>query len=443
MRRGAKARRDTLRDLVSRSPVVEDPVDVLVDAFVGDSDEQAPAVNAKATAGAGATNARSPPCPVAPSSRRETWKIQLRSNFRDGNFGTTSRTLARRSMTMTMIGHDRRAAMLTPPDPADGPADVVIDTDAGNEIDDQFALAWAFLRPDRLRVLAVTACPFGYDVGRELAGAGTAELDKHAHALGMGTRQISDFPKLGPAEGVGRAQDEIVRVLEVLGEPAGLAVPMGADRYLPGPATPVASDAADALIELARQDRQRPLQVLAIGCATNIASALLLAPDIADRIVVSWTSAYPTFWPYPNASYNLAQDLHAARVLFDSGVPLVYLPGYYVGEELRVTLPEIDAHVAGRGPIGDDLATIFREWAGAARRPGWSKVLWDLINVAWVVEPAWLATNLVTAPILGDDLRWRTGGVNRHQIREATDIDRDSILSDLYARLAERALAPT
>jgi len=328
--------------------------------------------------------------------------------------------------------------MLEPPDPRDGPVDVVIDTDAGNEIDDQFALVWAFLRPDRVRIEAVTACPFGYDAGAQLHGAGTAELDKQAYGARMKGSATAHFPELDPADGVRRAQAEIVRVLDMLGETVGDRVPLGAERYLPGPDTPVVSDAAEVLIELARRERDRPLQVLAIGCATNVASALLLAPDIASRIVVSWTSAYPSFWPYPNASYNLAQDLHAARVLLESGVPLVYLPGYYVGEELRISLPEIEAHVAGRGAAGDYLAEIFRAWGAETRRPGTSKVLWDLINVAWIIDPSWLATSLVPSPSLGDDLRWVHHRTGRHALREATDIDRDSIMSDLFTCLAGR-----
>jgi len=330
--------------------------------------------------------------------------------------------------------------MLEPPDPRHGPVDVVIDTDAGNEIDDQFALVWAFLRPDRVRVEAVTACPFSYNIEAQLDGAGTAELDKRSYAARMKSA-TAGFPKLDPADGVRRARAEITRVLDVLGETTSGRVPLGATRYLPGPETPIASDAAEVLIELARRERDRPLQVLAIGCATNVASALLLAPDIVSKMVVSWTSAYPSFWPYPNASYNLAQDLHAARVLLESGVPLVYLPGYYVGEELRVSLPEIEAHVAGRGPVGDYLADIFRTWGAESRRPGSSKVLWDLINVAWVVDPSWLATNLVPAPSLGDDLRWVNHGGSRHVVREATDVDRDPIISDLFTCLAARALA--
>jgi hypothetical protein len=46
--------------------------------------------------------------------------------------------------------------------PPRGRVRVVIDTDTANEIDDQFALAWALLRPDKLDVVAVTAEPFSF-----------------------------------------------------------------------------------------------------------------------------------------------------------------------------------------------------------------------------------------------------------------------------------------
>src|SRR5215510_5441379 len=44
---------------------------------------------------------------------------------------------------------------------------VVIDTDAANEIDDQFALAWALLSPQQLRLLAVYATPFSFAYRRQ------------------------------------------------------------------------------------------------------------------------------------------------------------------------------------------------------------------------------------------------------------------------------------
>ena len=86
-----------------------------------------------------------------------------------------------------------------------------------------------------------------------------------------------------------------------------------------------------------------PLYVAALGCVTNIASALLLAaPEIARRIVVVWTSGYPSHAQHLiNFSLNLEQDLSASRVLLGSGVPLVYLPGFHVGAQLRLSLPEM------------------------------------------------------------------------------------------------------
>ena len=39
---------------------------------------------------------------------------------------------------------------------------LVIDTDAKNEVDDQFAIAWALRSPERFRVEAVYAAPFSH-----------------------------------------------------------------------------------------------------------------------------------------------------------------------------------------------------------------------------------------------------------------------------------------
>ena len=55
------------------------------------------------------------------------------------------------------IPEDRMRRMLEPPG---GPVRVVIDTDTFNEIDDQFALAWAFLSQDVLEIEGVYAAPY-------------------------------------------------------------------------------------------------------------------------------------------------------------------------------------------------------------------------------------------------------------------------------------------
>ena len=64
---------------------------------------------------------------------------------------------------------------------------VVLDTDTANEIDDQFAIAWALLSPDRISVEAIYAAPFFAD-----------------------WHPGSD----SPAEGMEKSYDEILRVLD-------------------------------------------------------------------------------------------------------------------------------------------------------------------------------------------------------------------------------------
>ena len=327
-----------------------------------------------------------------------------------------------------------RDRLLTPVDPAAGPVDCVVDTDATNEVDDEWAVAWALCRPDRLRVRALHACPYEHGP-RLLSDPGflTPPDAARLRALLEPWGGPSAVPVVPPAEGVARAA---ARLRELAGV-AGVDVPVvvGSDRWLPDASTPVRSEAAEHLVELAHEDRDGPLHVLGLGAATTLASALLLDPSVRERVVVAWTSAFPTSWPRPNASFNLAQDVPAGRVLLESGVPLVYLPGYQVGEELRLTLAESAAHVAPTGPLGAWLDRLWREHPvyGDAT-PGASKVLWDLVCVAWLVNPSWLWTELGDAPTLDEDLRWVPGA--GHRCREALDVDRDGVVTDLVRALA-------
>ncbi len=62
-----------------------------------------------------------------------------------------------------------------------------------------------------------------------------------------------------------------------------------------------------------------------LAAATNIASALILDPSIAERVVVVWIGGHPHDWPHAR-DFNLTQDIAAAQVLFDCGVPLIHIP---------------------------------------------------------------------------------------------------------------------
>lgn len=329
----------------------------------------------------------------------------------------------------------RRVELLTHPSPG-AVLDVVIDCDATNEVDDEFTVAWAFAHPERLNLLGLHACPYGQSPELFMRPGLLADLDrrKWERQMAKDGRTADDLATTDPGDGMRRSAAELRTLVEL----AGVDVPVreGSTRYL-DPHDPERSQAALALVELAHAERSGPLYVAALGCATTVAASLLIDPTIADRVVVLWTSAYPTFWPRPNASFNLAQDVAAGRVLLDSGVPLVYFPGYYVGEELRTTEAEIAAHLDTSGPLGAHLAELYRDHPLVPSGVGRSKVLWDLVCLAWLLDPSWLADDLVPTPWLEDDLRWRHDP-SRHLLREAYDLDRDGVMADLFRSLQGR-----
>ncbi len=296
------------------------------------------------------------------------------------------------------------ARMLQRLEPPTGRSTIVLDTDTYNEIDDQFALTYAVLAADRLDLQAVYAAPFHNNRSQ------------------------------GPGDGMERSYEEILRVLDRLGrKPEGL-VHRGSDRWLGSPETPVRSPAAEDLVQRAlAQPADQPLYVLAIGAITNVASAILLEPAIREKIVVVWLAGQPHYWRSAR-EFNLQQDVEASQLMFDCGVPLVHLPCTHVAELLRTTEAEMAAFFRGRGAIGDYLYEIYDEYM--RKGPGVSKVIWDIIAVAWMLEPSWAPTDLVHAPLLTRDVTWSVNP-GRHFMRVANWCNRDAVFGDLINRLPQ------
>jgi purine nucleosidase len=309
-----------------------------------------------------------------------------------------------------------------------GKVSVVIDTDAANEIDDQFALAWALSRQDKLDIRGIYATPFSF-----------------AHRRAMYSQAKPDAAPFNPPDiGMERSYQEILHVQDLMGIKQCVPVMRGSTGYLPSLQQPIQSEATEHLIATARSmPPDEPLYVVAIGCATNVASALLLAPEIKQNIVVVWTSAFPSHAPHVNQSFNLEQDVLASQWLYESGVPLVYLPGYHVGAQLRLSLAEVERYVMPHGEMGRYLHALFADnplWAvtGRPAKESHSWVIWDLINIAWLLDPQWVPSEIVPTPILEDGLRWKPRP-HAHPMREAYALQRDAIFNDLFACLSVKS----
>ena len=334
-------------------------------------------------------------------------------------------------------------------------ARLLIDTDTANEIDDQFAIAWALMSPEHMTVEAVTTEPFSFAHYRKalLAAERAMETGSKAeeHLVGgfrgwltrlhNSGRHAKDLEFVSPAEGMELSYQEILTVYKKLNMKSEGKVFRGATQYMDKPDTIVNSESVDTIIDLAKSGSQ-PLYIAAMGCVTNIAAALLRAPEIRENIVVIWTSAYPSSAPHCNRpSLNLIQDVHASRLMFDSGVPLIYLPGYHVGAQLKISLPEVENFIRGAGDIGDYLHHLFihnplHNMFALQDTPRRTWVIWDIIDIAWLINPDWVPTTLTTSPILDETLHWKMDK-SRHLIREAHDVQRDEIFINFYDKLAK------
>jgi inosine-uridine nucleoside N-ribohydrolase len=293
-----------------------------------------------------------------------------------------------------------RLAQLTPPA---GKVRMVLDTDTFNEVDDQFALTYALLSRERIEVEAVYAAPF------------------------------HNSRSAGPEDGMQKSYEEILKILKMMNISADEFAFRGSRDYLRDVSQPHRSAAALDLIKRAQKSTaDDPLYVVPVGCITNIASALLIEPDIIDKIVVVWLGGNAFYWP-TQREFNLRQDVLAARVVFDSGVPFVTMPCRPVVSHLHTTIPELTHHLKGKNQISDYLLNIVVEYGKG--RKAYSKVIWDVSAVAWLVQPEWVASDIVHSPILTDQLTVSVDQ-SRHFIRVAKSLNRDAIFGDLFDKLA-------
>ena len=257
----------------------------------------------------------------------------------------------------------------------EGKVRVVIDTDAYNEIDDQYALAYALKKTERLQVEAIYAAPF---------------LNETVESV---------------REGMEKSYREILRMLPMLDrEDMADKVFKGSEDYLPDENTPCISDATRDLVDRAMAlPEGETLYVAALGAITNVASALLMEPKIARRIVVVWLGGHGYHWRHTR-EFNLRQDVAAVRVVFNSRVPLVHIPCMGVASHLLITEPEIREHLKGKSAVGDYLYEITCNIAARKNTKYWSRVFpylcgWPAPKMLWWSRSSKARRSTMTAPI--------------------------------------------
>lgn len=293
-----------------------------------------------------------------------------------------------------------------------GRVPVVLDTDAYNEVDDQFAIAYLLHSQEKVDLQAIYAAPF-YDQ----------------------ERCFYNFKSESAAEGMEKSYDEIRTLLRLAGREKLLdRVYPGAKAFMREQGMPVDSPAVRDLISRAMtHSPEAPLYVVAIGAPTNVASAICLAPEIAERIVVVWLGGNVLDWPSCR-EFNLSQDLEASKVLFFDGVSLVQVPCMGMASAFAVTAGELKQYFLGKNPLCDYLArTVLNDMGDPQGERLWSRILWDVTACAWLMGEHLALDRMEEKPMPTDTVYLRTPG--RPKMRYVYHIHRDALLNDLITKL--------
>ncbi len=280
---------------------------------------------------------------------------------------------------------------------------VILDTDAYNEVDDQFCIAYCMRAPEKLRLLSINAAPF------------------------LNPRSTS------PADGMEKSYQEIFRIMKLTDPNADFPVFRGSAAFLPDRNTPVPSEAAENIIQTVKNSSE-PVIVIAIGAITNVASALLLAPELAEQMGVIWLGGHGLHYPH-SKEFNMRQDVPAAQVVFDSGVPLLQIPCGGVCSEFITSMPELEFCLRDQNALCNYLIDNVAHEANG--RKVYSRIIWDVTAAAMLICPGAGEIVEIPRPVITPDSYYATDLARPHYLY-VRRLRRDRIYEDLFDRLSKK-----
>lgn len=277
---------------------------------------------------------------------------------------------------------------------------VIVNTDAKNEADDQYAIVQAILTPS-FELHGIIPAHFG--TGK----SATSLQDSH---------------------------DETMLLLSLMGLEDAVNVADGATHAMPDESTPVDSPGARLIIDEAMKDDDRPLHVAFYGPVTDISSALLLEPEIENRgIRVVWIGGGE--WPNGGREYNLSNDIHAANVLMKSNLEVWQVPRSTY-RTMGVTYAELIEKVYPQGEIGKYLVEQLLEFNAKTNPHMEYRSLGDSPCIGIIMDPNCGRWSWRPAPTFDMQMHYIHTGQYR-PIRVYDSVNTRFIHEDFFAKLAQ------
>ena len=232
---------------------------------------------------------------------------------------------------------------------------IIIDTDSGNEIDDLYAVARAIISP---------------------------ELD----VIGLTSEQWSFHPEAGDSS-VQVSQRLNVQLLKDLGR-LDIPHPVGAadmlrfwDKPVPQP-----SPAAEFIIEKAKSLKHgKKLNVVTLGAMTNVASAIIMDPEIAPKIrLYSMALKYdPKSRVWNKNEFNVRNDLDAVDYILNNPEVEIHIMTATTSGKFKFNKTKTSDLMKGKGPVWDFLINRWEQ-----KFPGYQDwVMWDVSLIEAMIDP--------------------------------------------------------
>lgn len=280
---------------------------------------------------------------------------------------------------------------------------VIINTDAKNEADDQFAIVHGLLSP-MLDVRGLIPAHFG-------------------------TRRSQ--------RSMQESREEVDLLLDLMGLQGQVTVANGAAGPIPDEYTPADSPGAQLIIaESLAATTDDPLYVSFLGPLTDMASAILLDPEIVHRpVIVIWIGGvgYGGLESYRGVEFNLSNDIAAANTVFDSGIQIWQIPSS-VYSMVSVGYAELDEKIGDAGPLGRYLIRQLHEFNIEHNgEPIESRSLGDSPAISLMLFSRGGTFRTMPAPRFGAEGHYLPG--SGHPIRVCESVDVRFLLEDMFAKI--------
>jgi inosine-uridine nucleoside N-ribohydrolase len=286
------------------------------------------------------------------------------------NFVASSAALAAAAWSGDALVKESAHGEAVPEAEGDTPARVVIDTDPG--VDDAFALLLAMRSPE-LKIEGITA----------VAGNVPLELTL-PNALRM--VEIAGRTDIPVAAG---AQAPLLRRLVTAAYAHGENGLGGA--VFPEPTTKPVAEPAAALIRTVVRKYPNQVTLITVGPLTNVAAALNSDPGLAALVrgVTMMGGSLSGGNITPAAEFNVYVDPEAARIVFQSGIPITMV-GLDVTRRTSLTDEHVRVLEAAQHPVSQAAAKIARHAIDHNREQGFlvGPNMHDSLAVAAFLDPS-------------------------------------------------------